>query len=148
MVAVVAPVQILAGDLHGLNTLEHQPAKVMAMEGHFQSHPRRRAADPVRHARSGRRQRSHYAIAIPKASSLILKHDLDAPLAGLDTVDREDWPPVPIVFWSFRVMVGLGIADAAARRSGACSRAVAAALYDWRWLHRFALAMGPAASSR
>ena len=45
---------------------------------------------------------------MPKLGSLILKHRLDAPLAGLDTVPREDWPPVPIVFWSFRIMVGLG----------------------------------------
>ena len=54
MITVVAPLQILAGDQHGLNTLEHQPVKVMAMEGHFQSHPRRRAADPVRLARRGK----------------------------------------------------------------------------------------------
>ena len=56
MAALVAPIQIFAGDQHGLNTLEHQPVKVMAMEGHFQSHPERRAADPVRHSRSGRSQ--------------------------------------------------------------------------------------------
>ena len=114
MATLVAPIQILAGDQHGLNTLEHQPAKVMAMEGHYQSHPNGaplilfglpdQAAGKVK-----------YAIEIPKLGSLILKHSLDAPLAGLDTVPRENWPPVPITFWSFRIMVGTGIADAGAR---------------------------------
>ena len=56
-----------------------------------------------------------YAIEIPKASSLILKHSLDAPLKGLDSVDRKEWPPVAIVFWSFRIMVGHGHGDAGAR---------------------------------
>ena len=69
MAALVAPVQIFVGDLHGLNTLEHQPAKVMAMEGHYESHPRRRAADPVRHARTARRSACDYAVEIPKASA-------------------------------------------------------------------------------
>ena len=109
MIAVVAPLQILAGDQHGLNTLEHQPAKVMAMEGHFQSHPDGAPLDPVRLARQ-EAGKVLYAVAIPKASSLILKHSLDAPLEGPRHGRRaSDWPPVPIVFWSFRIMVGLGM---------------------------------------
>jgi cytochrome d ubiquinol oxidase subunit I len=107
MAALVAPIQIVAGDQHGLNTLEHQPAKVMAMEGHFQSHPDGAPLIlfgwPDQDAATVK-----YSIEIPKASSLILKHSLDAPLAGLDTIKRTDWPNVPLVFWSFRVMVGLG----------------------------------------
>ena len=109
MLTIVAPIQIFAGDAHGLNTLEHQPAKVMAMEGHFQSHPDGAPLVlfgwPDEEARTVR-----YAIEIPKLSSLILKHSLDAPLKGLDSVPRENWPPVPVVFWSFRIMVGLGFA--------------------------------------
>ena len=142
MAALVAPVQIFAGDLHGLNTLEHQPAKVMAMEGHFESHPDGaplilfglpdQAAGTVR-----------YKIEIPKASSLILKHDLNAPLDGLETIPREDWPPVPIVFWSFRVMVGLGFLMLGLGLFSLAARA-RGRLYDWPLLHRFALAMGPA----
>ena len=108
MIIVVAPMQILAGDQHGLNTLEHQPVKVMAMEGHFQSYsdgaplilfgwPDEAAAE------------TRYAIEIPKVSSLILKHSLDAPMKGLDSVERSDWPPVAIVFWAFRIMVGRSI---------------------------------------
>jgi cytochrome d ubiquinol oxidase subunit I len=142
MVAVVAPLQILAGDMHGLNTLEHQPAKVMAMEGHFESHPEGaplilfgipdQEAGTVRHA-----------VEIPKASSLILKHDLNAPLNGLDTVDRANWPYVPVVFWSFRIMVGLGFAMLALGMLSLWAR-FRGRLYDWRPLHGLALAMGPA----
>ncbi|MDP3658623.1 cytochrome ubiquinol oxidase subunit I [Phenylobacterium sp.] len=142
MIAVVAPLQILAGDMHGLNTLEHQPAKVMAMEGHYQSHPHGAPLIlfglPDQDAGVVR-----YAVEIPKASSLILKHDPNAPLAGLDTIPRTDWPPTPIVFWSFRVMVGLGMLMLALGAAGVLAR-LRGRLYDWRWLHRFALAMGPA----
>ncbi|AVT83725.1 cytochrome ubiquinol oxidase subunit I [Rhodopseudomonas palustris] len=142
MIAVVAPIQIFAGDAHGLNTLEHQPAKVMAMEGHYQSHP-----DGAPLILFGLPDQDaavvRYALQIPKLSSLILKHSLDAPLAGLDTVPRENWPPVPITFWSFRVMValgflmlGLGVFSLWLRWRGR--------LFESRPLHRFALAMGPA----
>jgi len=142
MVAIVAPIQIVAGDLHGLNTLEHQPAKVMAMEGHYESHPEGAPlilfgipddeAGEVRHA-----------ISIPKASSLILKHDPDAPLAGLETIPPENRPPVEIVFWSFRVMVGLGLLMLALGLVSLLER-FRKRFYESTWLHRFALAMGPA----
>src|SRR5689334_2441222 len=108
MATLVAPLQILAGDQHGLNTLEHQPAKVMAMEGHFQSH--KDGAPLVLFGWPDMKDaKVEYEVAVPKLSSLVLKHSLDAPLKGLDTVPRSDWPPVPIVFWSFRIMVGLGL---------------------------------------
>jgi len=107
MAALVAPLQILAGDLHGLNTLEHQPVKVMAMEGHYDSHPDG-APLILFGLPDDARQRVDHAVAIPKLSSLILRHDMNAPLDGLDTVDRSLHPPVAIVFWSFRVMVALG----------------------------------------
>jgi cytochrome d ubiquinol oxidase subunit I len=142
MVIVTAPVQVIVGDFHGLNTLEHQPAKVMAMEGHFDSHP---DGAPlflfgIPDQEAGR---VDYAISIPKAGSLILKHDPDAPLAGLDTVAREDWPSVPIVFWSFRIMVGLGVLMFTLGAIGLVAR-LRGRLYHWRGLHRFAVAMGPA----
>jgi cytochrome bd ubiquinol oxidase subunit I len=142
MAALVAPVQILVGDAHGLNTLEHQPAKVMAMEGHYQSHPDG-APLILFGIPDDDAQRMAHAIEVPKLSSLILRHDLDAPLAGLDTIAPEDRPPVKVVFWSFRVMVGLGVLMLLL---GVCSLAARAAkkLYAWRWLHRFALFMGPA----
>ena len=142
MAAIVAPIQIVLGDAHGLNTLEHQPAKVMAMEGHYQSHPD--GAPLILFGLPDNEAATvHGAIAVPKLSSLILKHDPNAALAGLETITRDRWPPVPIVFWSFRIMVGLGMLMALL---GACSLAARAfgGLYRWRWLHRFALAMGPA----
>ena len=141
MAALVAPVQIFVGDLHGLNTLEHQPAKVMAMEGHFRSHPDG-APLILFGIPDDEAQRMDYAVELPKIGSLILKHDLDAALPGLDTVAPEDRPPVEMVFWSFRVMVGLGLLMLLL---GMCSLAARAAgkLYDWRWLARFALFMGP-----
>ena len=142
MATLVAPIQILAGDQHGLNTLEHQPAKVMAMEGHYQSHPNGaplilfglpdQAAGEVR-----------YAVEIPKMSSLILKHSPDAPLAGLDTVPRENWPPVPITFWSFRIMVGLGFLILGLGLLSLWMR-WRGLFFQSRLLHVFAMMMGPA----
>jgi cytochrome d ubiquinol oxidase subunit I len=142
MIAVVAPLQILAGDQHGLNTLEHQPVKVMAMEGHFKSYDD--GAPLVLFAWPDRAQgKNLYAVEIPKASSLILKHSLDAPLKGLDTVDRKDWPPVAIVFWAFRIMVGLGTLMLLLGLVSLWAR-VRHRLHDWPLLHRFAVPMGPA----
>ena len=142
MAVLVAPIQVVVGDLHGLSTFEHQPAKVMAMEGHFESHeagaPLLLVGLPDQAAGVVR-----YAVSIPRASSLILRHDADAPLAGLDTVPREDWPPVAIVFWSFRVMVGLGVLILTLGVCALVAR-LRGRLYDSRLLHRFATAMGPA----
>jgi cytochrome d ubiquinol oxidase subunit I len=142
MATLVAPIQILAGDQHGLNTLEHQPVKIMAMEGHFDSHPNGaplilfglpdEAAAKVK-----------YAIEIPKMGSLILKHSPNAPLAGLDTVPRENWPPVPITFWSFRTMVGMGFLMLGLGLFSLWTR-WRGTLYQTRLLHIFAMAMGPA----
>ncbi|NDV00650.1 cytochrome ubiquinol oxidase subunit I [Pseudoroseicyclus tamaricis] len=141
MATIVAPVQIFLGDQHGLNTLEHQPAKVMAMEGHYESHPDG-APLYLFGIPNDETQTLDYAIGIPKLSSLILKHSLDAPLDGLDTVPDDEQPPVGIVFWSFRIMVaigfamlGLGLWSLIARFRGR--------LYDSPWLHRAATLMGP-----
>src|SRR6476619_848392 len=107
MATLVAPIQILAGDQHGLNTLEHQPVKIMDMEGHYQSNPD--GAPLILFGLPNQAKgRVDYAVEIPRLGSLILKHNPDAPMAGLDTVPRENWPPVPITFWAFRIMVGLG----------------------------------------
>jgi cytochrome d ubiquinol oxidase subunit I len=142
MVAIAAPVQIVAGDAHGLNTLEYQPAKVMAMEGHFESHPDG-APLILFGIPNSAEKRVDYAIELPKVSSLILKHDLNAPLAGLDTIPDDREPPVSVVFWSFRVMVGLGMAMLGLGLFSLVAR-LRRSLYDWRWLHRVAIVMGPA----
>ena len=141
MAAIVAPVQIVLGDLHGINTLEHQPVKVMAMEGHYQSHPNG-APLILFGVPNSAESRIDYAVQIPKVSSLILKHDLNAPLVGLDTIPKANQPPVGIVFWSFRIMVCLGLLMALLGVLGLVARAKHR-LYDWKPLHRFALVMGP-----
>jgi cytochrome d ubiquinol oxidase subunit I len=141
MAALVAPLQVLLGDLHGLNTLEHQPVKVMAMEGHYQSYPEG-APLILFGVPDSEEQTVHYALQIPKLSSLILKHDADAALAGLDSVPREEQPPVGIVFWSFRIMVGIGLAMLGLGVWSLWSR-YRGRLYTDRGLLRAALALGP-----
>ncbi len=142
MLIVAAPIQVFVGDLHGLNTQEHQPVKVLALEGHFESHPNGAPlylfGIPDQEAGTLR-----YALGIPKLGSLILHHSFDAPIEGLETVPREEWPPVAIVFWSFRIMVGLGLLMLALGGLALFAR-WRGRLYDWRNLHRFAVAMGPA----
>jgi cytochrome d ubiquinol oxidase subunit I len=141
MILVAAPIQILAGDMHGINTLEHQPAKIMAMEGHFESHPD--GAPLILFGWPDQEAGKVLgAIEIPKASSLILKHDPNAPLAGLDTIPRADWPKVAIVFWSFRIMVGLGMGMLLLGLWALTAR-LRGRLYEAPVLHRFALLMGP-----
>jgi cytochrome d ubiquinol oxidase subunit I len=104
--AVLTPVQILVGDLHGLNTLEHQPAKIAAIEGIWNTGrgvPLLLFALPNEHER-----RNDYVISIPKGASLILAHDANGELKGLNEFP-DAHPPVAPVFWSFRVMVGVGV---------------------------------------
>jgi cytochrome d ubiquinol oxidase subunit I len=142
MATLVAPIQAFAGDQHGLNTLEHQPVKVMAMEGHFKSHPEG-APLIVFGIPDQAKGEIRYPIEIPKVGSLILKHSLDAPMKGLDTVPRENWPQVGIVFWAFRIMVGLGVLMIALGLFSLWLR-WRGSFYESKLLHWFALAMGPA----
>ncbi len=87
--------------------------------------------------------RVRYKVEVPKLGSLILKHDPNAPLPGLNDYPREDWPPTPIVFWSFRVMVGLGMAMLTLGLWSLLMRA-RKKLYEATMLQRAAVAMGPA----
>jgi len=141
MLIVVAPLQIVVGDFHGLNTLEYQPVKVMAMEGHYDSHPE---GGPLIlfGIPNPEEKRIDYAIQIPKLSSLLLKHDLNAPLTGLDTIPDEDEPPVAVIFWSFRIMILLGFAMLGL---GVWSlwRRIRGKLYDDDLLKRATIVMGP-----
>ncbi|MFN8994580.1 MAG: cytochrome ubiquinol oxidase subunit I, partial [Pseudomonadota bacterium] len=109
--AVLIPVQIFAGDMHGLNTLEHQPGKVAAMEANWETRPNVPLvlfALPDEEARENR-----FEIGVPNGASLILKHDPDGVVPGLNDFVAEDGtrlhPPVSPVFWSFRIMVGTGL---------------------------------------
>lgn len=144
MLLITAPLQAFVGDEHGLNTLEHQPMKVAAMEGHWHE-PEPGAGVPL--VLFGwpnmQEERNDYAIEIPRVASLILTHSLDGTIAPLTSVPPEDRPYVPIVFFSFRVMVALGllmillgIIGLALRKKGR--------LYEKKWFLRFCVAMGPA----
>jgi cytochrome d ubiquinol oxidase subunit I len=141
MAALATPVQIFVGDQHGLNSFKHQPVKIMAVEGHYESH-----ADGAPFYIVGwpndREQRMEYSLAIPKLGSILLTHRPDAPMAGLDTVPDEDQPPAAVVFWSFRIMVGIGLLMLALGLWSLWAR-LKRRLYDWRALHRAALIMGP-----
>ncbi|MGO1461061.1 MAG: cytochrome ubiquinol oxidase subunit I [Marinobacter sp.] len=106
MLLIIAPTQAVVGDFHGLNTLEHQPMKVAAMEGHWEtskSVPLLLFAIPDQENQTNR-----FELGIPSLASLILTHDMDGEILGLNEVAPEEQPPVAIVFWSFRIMVGLG----------------------------------------
>jgi cytochrome bd ubiquinol oxidase subunit I len=104
--AVAIPLQIVAGDLHGLNTLEHQPAKVAALEAIW--HTEKSAALTLFGWPNEKTRTTDYAIQVPKLASLILAHDADAEIKGLNEFPNAH-PPVAPVFWSFRVMVGMGL---------------------------------------
>jgi len=106
LAAVLVPLQIVVGDLHGLNTLEHQPAKIAAMEAQWKTE--RGAPLTLFALIDENEKKSAYAITIPKALSLILTHDPDGEVKGLEEFG-EDIPPVAPVFFAFRVMVGTGI---------------------------------------
>ena len=106
--AIFAPVQILIGDLHGLGVLKYQPTKLAAIEGNWDRQgnmPLRLFAIPDEEAET-----NHYEIAIPKIGSWILTHAYDGVVPGLKDVPRDQRPPVWPVFFSFRIMVGIGFA--------------------------------------
>jgi len=105
LAAVLVPLQIFVGDLHGLNTLEHQPAKIAALEAIW--HTERGVALTLLGIPNERERRTDYALMLPKAGSLILAHDAHAELKGLDAFDEH--PPVAPLFFAFRVMVGMGV---------------------------------------
>jgi cytochrome d ubiquinol oxidase subunit I len=123
LLAILAPLQLLIGDLHGLNTLKHQPIKVAAMEAHWDSS---KPGDFYIFAwPDQRRELNHFAISIPRGSSLILTHDPNGLFPGLRDVPPENRPPVVTVFFAFRIMLAIGFFM------------IAAALYGaWLWWRR------------
>ncbi|MGQ9365364.1 cytochrome ubiquinol oxidase subunit I [Azospirillum sp. ST 5-10] len=140
MALVAAPAQLVIGDLHGLNTLEHQPMKIAAMEAIWETGPGvpfLLFAWPDEAA-----ARNAFEIGIPRVGSLILTHSLDGVLHGLKDVPPEDRPPVTVVFWSFRLMVGIGLLFIAMALAGLYLRWTGR-LYDSRWFQRLAIATSP-----
>lgn len=109
MILVVAPLQILVGDQHGLNTLKHQPAKIAAIEGHWENTPGEGVPLILFGWPDMAAETTRYALEIPKLGSLILTHELNGQFPGLKEFPPEDRPNSTVVFWSFRIMVGLGM---------------------------------------
>ncbi|ACM31256.1 cytochrome ubiquinol oxidase subunit I [Rhizobium rhizogenes] len=142
MVLIVAPLQIAIGDAHGLNTLEHQPAKIAAMEGHWENKPGESVPLILFGWPDMQAEMTRYAVEIPYLGSLILTHDLNGRIPGLKEFAPEDRPNSTIVFWSFRIMVGLGMLMLLLGVSGLWIR-WRKRLFDTPWFLRFAILMGP-----
>jgi cytochrome d ubiquinol oxidase subunit I len=140
MIVVVAPLQIVAGDLHGINTLEHQPAKIAAMEGHYETY--RGAPLILFGLPDDEAETTRYAVAIPRLGSLILTHSLDGEVRGLKSFPEDERPPAALIFWTFRIMVALGFAMLGLGLWAAWAR-WKGRLYDSPRLLRVALLMGP-----
>jgi cytochrome d ubiquinol oxidase subunit I len=133
---------VVIGDMHGLNTLKHQPAKVAAMEGHWENKP----GEPVPLILFGfpdmQGETIRYKIEIPMLGSLILTHTLEGHYPGLKEFPREDRPNAAIVFWTFRVMVGLSLLMILLAMWSAWAH-WRGQPYQSKALSRFALLMGP-----
>jgi cytochrome bd ubiquinol oxidase subunit I len=139
-VIVLAPLQIVLGDAHGLNTLAHQPTKLAAMEGLWDSG--RGVSATLLAWPDMQAERNLYAIDIPHVGSLYLTHHWNGAVQGLKAVPAADRPYVPIVFFAFRIMVGVGLALLAVAVTGAVLRR-RGRLFTARWFHVVCMAATP-----
>lgn len=137
---VLTPTQILIGDLHGRNTLAHQPTKLAAIEGLWNT--TKGPAMTVIAWPDMQQERNLYAIDIPYLASLYLTHSWDGEVQGLKAVPREDRPYVPVVFFAFRIMAGIGVILMLTAFTGAVLR-WRHRLYDTRWFQLLTMATGP-----
>ena len=142
MLLFTAPLQVLIGDMHGLNTLKYQPAKIAAVEGHWANVPGEGVPLILFGLPDMDAETTRFKVEIPRLASLILTHSLDGQIAGLKDFPREDRPNATVLFWSFRVMVGLGLLMVLLGGWGAWMR-WRGRLYQSPMLARFALCMGP-----
>lgn len=132
MTLILTPLQIVLGDQHGLNTLRYQPTKLAAMEGDWET--RRGQPLTVFAWPNMTTERNDYALDIPKLGSLILTHEWNGEVQGLKAVPPADRPFVPVVFWAFRLMVGIGLVMLAIALIGAVLR-WRGRLYDTYWFN-------------
>jgi cytochrome d ubiquinol oxidase subunit I len=138
----LTPVQILIGDAHGLNTLKHQPVKIAAIEGLWETEKGGTALNLVG-LPDMEAEVTRYAVQIPHLGSLVLTHSWSGEIRGMKEFPKEDRPFSPIVFWSFRIMVGLGMLMLLTAVIGLLLRK-GGRLYEQRWYQMFVLCMGPA----
>ncbi|MCB2388161.1 cytochrome ubiquinol oxidase subunit I [Thalassolituus alkanivorans] len=143
MLLISAPLQVLVGDLHGLNTLEHQPIKVAAMEAHWHEAKPGEGVPLVLFAWPDmEKEQNDFSIEIPNLASLILTHSMDGSIPPLTSVAPQDRPNVPVVFFSFRIMVALGMLMIVLALAALILRKTGK-LYEKRWFLNFCIAMGP-----
>lgn len=142
MALIVAPIQAVVGDMHGLNTLKHQPAKIAAIEGHWENKPGEATPLLLFGLPDMAEERTRYPLAIPTLGSLILTHSRSAQVPALKDFPANERPNSTIVFWSFRFMVGAGFLMIALGAIGWYLRRHKR-LCDSRPFLWFALAMGP-----
>jgi cytochrome bd ubiquinol oxidase subunit I len=142
MLLAVAPLQAIVGDAHGLNTLEHQPAKLAAIEGHWQNHPGEGVPLILFGWPDMQAETTRWKIEIPRGASLLLTHSWDGQIPALKDFSPADRPNSTIVFWTFRVMVGLGSLMILLALLGLWLRR-GGRLYRSRAFLRFALLMAP-----
>jgi cytochrome d ubiquinol oxidase subunit I len=143
LVLAVAPLQIAIGDAHGLMTLKHQPAKIAALEGHWENKPGESVPMILFGWPDMAAETTRYAVAVPHIGSLLLTHSWDGQVPGLKDFAPGDRPNSTIVFWTFRLMVGLGMLMLLLGLWGAFAR-WRGQLYRSKLLLRFAELMGPA----
>ena len=143
MVLIVTPIQILAGDQHGRNTLEHQPAKLAAIEGHWSNVPGESVPLILFGWPDMAAQKTLYPVEVPHLGSLLLTHSWDGQFPALNDFAAADRPDSTVVFWTFRVMVGLAMLMLLLGFGGAWFR-WRGQLYSNRLFLRFATVMGPA----
>lgn len=140
MAALVAPLQLVAGDLHGLNTLAHQPAKIAALEGHWET---QRGAPLILFGWPDMQaERTLNEISVPRLGSLLLTHDWDGEVRGLRSWPRAERPHAPTIFWTFRLMVAIGLAMLLTGLLSLYLR-LRRKLFERDWFLRVALVMGP-----
>lgn len=142
LVLIIAPIQAFVGDAHGLNTLEHQPAKIAAIEGHWDNATKEATPLILFGIPDMAEEKTKYAIEIPYLGSLILTHSLDKQIPALKSFAPEDRPNSSIIFWSFRVMAGLGMLMICLGLLSVILRKKKR-LYHSPLFLRFALLMGP-----
>ncbi|AVH33953.1 cytochrome ubiquinol oxidase subunit I [Vibrio fluvialis] len=142
MILLVAPLQAVVGDAHGLNTLEHQPAKIAAIEGHWENKPGEATPLILFGIPDMDAEKTRFSLEVPYLGSLILTHSLDKQIPALKNFAKEDRPNSTIVFWSFRVMAGLGMLMILSALTALWLRRKGK-LYDTKLFHRFVLLMGP-----
>lgn len=140
MAFFVAPLQLLIGHAHGENTLHHQPIKVAAMEGNWEAGPNKPLY--LFGMPNEETETTDYGITIPGGASLVLTGSTEGEIPGLKDVSADERPPVAIVFWSFRIMVGLGMAMIFTGLMAALLF-FTKKLYDQKLFHIWCMLMGP-----